>query len=47
VWNFHFDPNTNIVETHLSRLRGKLEADQTPVLIHTIRGAGYCLREPA
>jgi two-component system OmpR family response regulator len=47
VWSFHFDPNTNIVETHLSRLRGKLEGEGAPVLIHTIRGSGYCLREPA
>lgn len=47
VWNFHFDPNTNIVETHLSRLRGKLEEEGAPILIHTIRGSGYCLREPA
>jgi two-component system OmpR family response regulator len=46
VWGFHFDPNTNIVETHLSRIRAKLERDTWPALIHTIRGAGYCLREP-
>ncbi|MEO8811299.1 MAG: response regulator transcription factor [Caulobacteraceae bacterium] len=46
VWDFHFDPKTNIVETHMSRLRGKLHRDEAPELIHTIRGAGYCLREP-
>jgi two-component system OmpR family response regulator len=46
VWDFHFDPKTNIVETHMSRLRGKLNRDGLPELIHTVRGAGYCLREP-
>jgi two-component system OmpR family response regulator len=46
VWEFHFDPKTNIVETHVSRLRGKIERGQSQELIHTIRGAGYCLREP-
>lgn len=45
VWNFHFDPNTNIVESHLSRLRDKLGRDK-PELIHTVRGAGYVLRAP-
>jgi two-component system OmpR family response regulator len=46
VWDFHFDPKTNIVETHMSRLRGKLYREDAPDLIHTVRGAGYCLREP-
>jgi len=46
VWDFHFDPRTNIVESHLSRLRAKVEKGFTPGLIHTVRGAGYCLREP-
>jgi two-component system, OmpR family, response regulator len=46
VWGFHFDPKTNIVDTHISRLRGKLAKGQGPELIHTIRGAGYCLRAP-
>jgi two-component system OmpR family response regulator len=46
VWNFHFDPKTNIVETHISRLRGKINRGADPELIHTVRGAGYCLREP-
>jgi two-component system, OmpR family, response regulator len=40
VWNYHFDPKTHIVETHMSRLRGKVGGD----LIHTIRGSGYMLR---
>ncbi len=46
IWDFHFDPKTNIVETHMSRLRSKLHRDGLPDLIHTVRGAGYCLREP-
>jgi len=46
VWDFHFDPRTNIVESHLSRLRNKVEKGFAPELIHTVRGAGYCLREP-
>lgn len=46
IWDFHFDPKTNIVETHMSRLRGKLDKGGAPSLIHTVRGAGYCLREP-
>jgi two-component system OmpR family response regulator len=46
VWDFHFDPRTTIVETHVSRLRAKVDRDFGVELIHTIRGAGYCLREP-
>jgi two-component system OmpR family response regulator len=46
VWDFHFDPKTNIVETHMSRLRGKLDRGDRAPLIHTVRGAGYCLRAP-
>jgi two-component system OmpR family response regulator len=44
VWDFHFDPKTTIVETHISRIRAKLEAcgDAAPT-IHTVRGAGYML----
>ena len=40
VWNYHFDPKTHIVETHMSRLRGKIGSD----LIQTIRGSGYMIR---
>jgi two-component system, OmpR family, response regulator len=47
VWDMHFDPHTNVVESHISRLRGKLDKDGRTELIHTIRGAGYCLRAPA
>jgi two-component system, OmpR family, response regulator len=46
VWNFHFDPRTNIVETHISRLRTKLAGGGGSDLIHTVRGAGYVLRIP-
>ncbi len=44
VWDFHFDPKTNIVETHISRLRAKLGQFGGVELIHTVRGAGYALR---
>ena len=47
VWEFHFDPKTSIVETHISRLRTKIGADSDRELIHTVRGAGYCLSESA
>ncbi|HVB17373.1 MAG TPA: response regulator transcription factor [Stellaceae bacterium] len=47
VWDFHFDPRTNVVETHISRLRGKIDKGFALELIHTVRGAGYCLRAPA
>lgn len=47
VWDFHFDPKTNIVETHMSRLRGKIDRGFTSELIHTVRGAGYSLRAPS
>lgn len=42
VWNYHFDPKTHIVETHMSRLRSKVGSD----LIHTVRGSGYTIRAP-
>jgi len=44
VWDFHFDPKTNIVETHISRLRSKLNRGGDPELIETVRGAGYVIR---
>jgi len=43
VWDFHFDPKTNIVETHISRLRSKINIEGKPDLIQTVRGAGYML----
>jgi len=47
VWEFHFDPKTNIVETHISRLRAKVDRGQGAELIQTVRGSGYLLRAPA
>ena len=41
VWDVHFDPKTNIVETHISRLRAKVDRDFEQKLIHTVRGVGY------
>lgn len=43
VWDFHFDPKTNIVETHVSRLRSKVDRGFERELIRTVRGAGYCI----
>ncbi|MFA5985350.1 MAG: response regulator transcription factor [Methylococcaceae bacterium] len=45
VWDFHFDPKTNIVETHISRLRSKLNIRDKHDLIQTVRGAGYMVYE--
>jgi two-component system, OmpR family, response regulator len=47
VWEFHFDPKTKIVETHISRLRAKLTKEGAQELIHTIRGFGYVIRPPS
>ena len=44
VWDYHFDPQTNIVETHISRLRSKLNLNGGDDLIETVRGAGYRMR---
>jgi two-component system OmpR family response regulator len=44
VWDFHFDPKTSVVETHISRLRAKVDKGFDRELIHTIRGAGYVIR---
>jgi len=46
VWDYHFDPQTNVIDVHLSRLRAKIDRAPLPPLIHTLRGTGYCLREP-
>lgn len=45
VWELRFDPHTNVVESHVSRLRSKLAVHGEKELIHTIRGAGYCLSD--
>jgi two-component system OmpR family response regulator len=44
VWEFHFDPQTNVIEVHIARLRQKIDRDFASPLIHTVRGSGYCLR---
>jgi two-component system OmpR family response regulator len=44
VWDLHFDPHTHVVETHVSRLRAKVDKGHSTQLIHTVRGTGYCLR---
>lgn len=46
VWDYHFDPQTNVIDVHISRLRQKIDRDFDVPLIHTVRGAGYCLRAP-
>ena len=46
VWDYNFDPQTNVIDVHISRLRNKIDKDFDPPLLHTIRGAGYSLREP-
>jgi two-component system OmpR family response regulator len=46
VWGFHFDPRTSLVESHISRLRGKIDRGRTE-LINTVRGSGYCIRASA
>ncbi len=45
VWDYHFDPQTNIIDVHISRLRQKIDKDHDHALIHTVRGAGYRLSE--
>ena len=45
VWDYHFDPGTNVIDVHISRLRRKIDEDGEPPLIHTVRGAGYRLSE--
>jgi two-component system OmpR family response regulator len=46
VWDYHFDPQTNVIDVHISRLRGKIDRDFDAPLVHTVRGAGYVIREP-
>ena len=44
VWDYHFDPQTNVIDVHVSRLRQKIDKGFEAPLLHTVRGAGYCLR---
>ena len=46
VWDYHFDPETNVIDVHISRLRQKIDKGFDPPLLKTVRGAGYVLREP-
>ncbi len=45
VWGYHFDPGTNIIDVHIGRLRRKVDVENLPQLIHTVRGSGYLLSE--
>jgi len=45
VWDYHFDPQTNVIDVHISRLRHAIDKDFNRPLLHTVRGAGYSLRE--
>ena len=47
VWDYHFDPQTNVIDVHVSRLRGKIDKGFDAPLLHTIRGAGYMIRDGA
>jgi len=46
VWNLHFDPQTNLIDVHISRLRQAIDRGFEVPLLHTIRGSGYVIREP-
>lgn len=46
VWDYHFDPQTNVIDVHISRLRGKIDKDFDEPMLLTIRGAGYKLQTP-
>jgi two-component system OmpR family response regulator len=46
VWDYHFDPQTNVIDVHISRLRQKVDKGFGYPLLHTVRGAGYSLRPP-
>jgi DNA-binding response OmpR family regulator len=45
VWDYDFDPGTNLVDVYVRRLREKIDANFEPKLLHTVRGAGYVLKE--
>lgn len=46
VWDYHFDPQTNVIDVHISRLRSKIDKNFDRPLLHTVRGAGYTIRDP-
>jgi len=45
VWDYHFDPQTNVIDVHISRLRSKIDKGFARPLLHTVRGAGYMIRD--
>jgi two-component system OmpR family response regulator len=47
VWDYHFDPQTNVIDVHISRLRAKIDKHFDKPLLHTVRGAGYMIRAGA
>lgn len=47
VWEYHFDPQTNVIDVHVSRLRAKIDKGFASPLLHTVRGAGYMIRAHA
>ena len=47
VWDYHFDPQTNVIDVHVSRLRSKIDKGFDKPLLHTVRGAGYMIRDGA
>jgi len=47
VWDYHFDPQTNVIDVHISRLRSKIDKGFARPLLHTVRGAGYMIRDGA
>src|SRR5579863_5650474 len=47
VWDYHFDPQTNVIDVHISRLRSKIDKGVGQPLLHTVRGAGYMIRDGA
>lgn len=46
VWDYHFDPQTNVIDVHISRLRGKIDKGHKTPIIRTVRGAGYIIEDP-
>jgi two-component system OmpR family response regulator len=47
VWDYYFDPQTNVIDVHISRLRSKIDKGFTRPLLHTVRGSGYMIRDGA
>lgn len=45
VWGYHFDPQTNVIDVHISRLRSRIDKRFTQDLLHTVRGAGFVIRQ--